>query len=180
MRSLTGTPAKAEVADRNTCKGYLVIFGMVENVHQGDQAAVAPADNPDAALIHNRIVFDHVIAGPIVVFDLQSAVVDEFVNGTAVACAPAVFRSNHNVALRHEFSDNMGVVGGEIPVHTPMRKDQEGIFFTAVDILRDKDVAVKLDRIFGTHGCGIFLMGIGGADDAHLVHMADITDAMKP
>ena len=72
------------------------------------------------------------------------------------------------------------VVGGEIPVHPAMGKDQQGILLAAVDIFWDKDIAVKLDRIFGSHGRWIFHMGIGRTGDAHLVHMAHVADAMKP
>ena len=117
-----------KIADGNTCIGDLVILRMIKNIKQSDESAVAPAEDAHTALVHEIVVLDHVIPSGIHILDLQSSIVDEFVHAASVARASPVLRSDDDVALSHQLSNDVGIVGAEVAVDASVREDEEGIF----------------------------------------------------
>ena len=93
------THARHQVAHRHAGVTDLVIFGVREQVHERNQAAVTPADDANPIGVDDIVILQHPLLSGNHIFHLQSAVVDELPDLLAVAAAAAVIRRHDGVAL---------------------------------------------------------------------------------
>src|SRR5262249_9712365 len=93
---------------------------MGEEVHEGDQSAVAPTHNADTLGIELIVVFQHELPASEDIFDLQPAVIDQFPELASVAGAPAIGRSNHRVTLQEQLAKDVDVVGSDVSMNAAM------------------------------------------------------------
>ena len=100
-----------EVGDRHAGKAAGVGVGIAEEAEEGDQTAVAPAEDADPVGVDPGVVVDRPVAGGEGVLDLETAVVDVLVHAPAVAGGAPVLGRDHDVALGHQLAHDVGVVG---------------------------------------------------------------------
>src|SRR5262249_55263970 len=127
----------------------LIVLGMVKEVHERDEAAMAPADDADAARINVVVGLQHPLPGGEDVLDLQAAVVDELPQLLGVAAAAAVFRSDDGVALIDQLAEEIDEAGVEVAVHAAVNEDDERSLAAREPLLRDEGISVEDDRVAG-------------------------------
>lgn len=74
---------------------------MLEDIHQRDQPAVAPADDAHALGVEEIVFAEHPLATGKNVVHFPPAIVDLFVKSAAVSGAAAIIGGDHRIALLH-------------------------------------------------------------------------------
>src|ERR1039457_5628112 len=88
-----------EVAHRHAGIAGLVVVGVPEDGEQGNEPAVAPANDADSPWINFAVALQHPLARGVHVLDFQSPVVDLPPEVAAVTAAAPVVERSHGVAL---------------------------------------------------------------------------------
>src|SRR5262249_6460197 len=117
--------ARDQVTHGHSRVAGLEIHRVVEEIHEGDQSAVAPAHNADALGIEVVVVFQHELPAGKDVFDLQPAVVEQLPELAAVAGTPAVVGGNDRVALLKQLAKDLDVVGSEVAMDAAVREHHQ-------------------------------------------------------
>src|SRR5271154_5316295 len=121
---------------------------MQQDVHEGDHAAVAPADHADALLIKEVIVLEHPGAGPEDVLDLGAAIIDLVVEALAVAGAATVVGGDDGITLLEKFANRSEfIVRAEVAVNPLVGEDEEGLLLRAVDVLGNEGHRADDERV---------------------------------
>jgi hypothetical protein len=153
---------------------------VIEQAVQGDETAVAPADEPDPVLVDARVVLDDPVAGRQTVADLAAAVVDRPVHAPAVARRAAVLRCHDDVALSDQLTDDTRVVGREVGVHAAVRQHQQRQLAAAEVLTRREDVGVELERVARAARRRVRLVGQRRSVDPDLLDDGQVADALEP
>ena len=90
---------------------------MIEDVHQRDQAAVAPADDADALRVYVGMILEHPLLAGKHVVNLQSTIIDQPPELPAVAGAPAIVGRYYGVALLDNLSHDVNRARFEISMN---------------------------------------------------------------
>src|ERR1035441_4332563 len=115
-----------EVAHRHAGIAGLVVVGVPEDGEQGNEPAVAPANDADSPWINFVVALQHPLARGVHVLDLQSPVIDLPPKVAAVTAAAAVIGRNHRVALLHQLAHDMRVlIGGYVAVNLAVGQHDE-------------------------------------------------------
>src|SRR5262249_23404846 len=88
-----------QIANRNASIGDSVGVGMLKNVHQRDEAAMAPTDHAYAFGIKEAVRLEHPLAGLEHIVDFAPSVVDFVVHSLAVAAGPAIIGRDDGISL---------------------------------------------------------------------------------
>src|SRR5262249_20862737 len=149
------THARDEVADGDAGIRDGVSIGVGEDVHQRDEAAVAPADDADALGVEERVILEHPLAGEVDVVHFPAPVVDLFVEAAAVAGAAPIVGGDDGVALVEEFAEDVGVAGIFVGMDALVAEDDQGLLLGAVEILGDEGVGTDDERVAGAWSLGV-------------------------
>jgi hypothetical protein len=173
--------ARHQVRDGHAGVGDLKLVRVIEDRHQRDQPPVAPAQDSDALWIHVIQRLQRPISRRDDVGHLQAPVVDRLVVRAAVAGRPAILRGDDDVALLHQLTDHVCVVGVEVAVDPAVRQHQEWMSARRRRPARHEDVGVHLERVpLVGDPVRLLVPGIGHGRDVDLVHFGEVADALEP
>ena len=104
---------------------------MGEDVHQGDQPAVAPADHADPPRVQERVVLQHPLPAQVDIVHFTPAVIDLLVKAPAVARTAAIVRRNNRVALLQQFPEHMRVARILVGMNALMAEDDQRLLLAS-------------------------------------------------
>lgn len=151
-----------------------------KDVHQRNQSAMTPSDNPNAILVNEIVVLNHIIPACVVVLNFQSTVVNSLIETLSVARAATVFWRNDNVTLRHQLTDDVRVIRGEVGMHSAVRQNEKWILLAAIEFVRDENVRPELDGILRSHCRRVGDFRWRRTNDEHLVNVCNVTNFVVP
>ena len=153
---------------------------MLENIHQRDQPAVAPAHDSGALRIEKIVVSQHPLRAFVNVVHFPSPVVDGLPEIAPVSGTAAVVGGYHGVALLDQFTHNMRFAGVEIGVDSPMDQNHQGLLLRLIQIFRDEGVCPDDERVDGPRRLRIGHMDFGQTGVLDLVDVGDIPEFQVP
>ena len=169
-----------QIADRNSREADRVGLGVLEEVHEGDEPAVAPTYEPDPPGVQETVTLQEGLPGGVNILHLKPSVVHLPVETRSVPCASPVLRSGHRITLGDKFPNNVGVVGREVGVDPAVRKDEKGELLPSLHPLGKEEVGPKLDGVLGPHEGWFIDSGRRRARDEELVHPGHVGESLEP
>ena len=85
---------------------------------------MAPAEDADPFGVDAGMVFDRPVACGEGVLNLEATVVDVLVHTAAIAGGTSILGRDHDIALGHELTHDVGVIGGEVAVDPTVGQDE--------------------------------------------------------
>ncbi len=86
------THARHQVAHRDACIRHRVSLRMLEYVHQGDQAAMAPSHDTDPFRVQEIVLAQHPLATQKNIVHFTPAVIDLLIEAASIAGAASIIR----------------------------------------------------------------------------------------
>ncbi len=152
----------------------------MEEAEEGDQTAMAPAEDADPFGVDPGVVLDRPVACREGVVDLEATVVDVLVHATAIAGGTPVLGRDHDIALGHQLTHDVGVVGSEIGVDPAVGQDQQWQLAGIVEAFRSEEVGVELEVVAGVDAGRVLFLPARRPIDAGLVDDRDIANEFVP
>ena len=152
---------------------------MVEDVHQGVQSAVAPTDDTHPLRVQKVTVFEGEVPSRESVLDFEASVVDSPVETPTITRASPVLGSHYRVSLLQQLSEDIGVSRPEVGVHSAVRKNDERLFPTPVQVTGNKNIGPQPQWIVSTLGGGVGLIAPGRAREGDQLDLSQVAEPLE-
>ena len=146
------------IRNRNACKTTFILSRIIEKVHQCNHTTMTPSHDTHTTTIHNIEIIHHIVTADVHVFVFQSTIIYIIVCSRSVSGASPVVRCHHDVFLRYQLTDDMGIIGVHIGMYPTVRKYDQRIFLVFLHTFGNKNVCSEFKFVTSTHRSGIGLL----------------------